>query len=41
MDSLLFLIKKHNYNKMVGCNDKLPFYNVYKQRLGLTLGLCD
>ncbi len=23
MDSLLFLIKKHNNNKTVGCNDKL------------------
>ncbi len=25
MDSLLFLIKKHNYNKTVGCNDKLAY----------------
>ncbi len=25
MDSLLFLIKKHNYKKTVGCNDKLSY----------------
>ncbi len=25
MDSLLFLIKKHNYKKTLGCNDKLSF----------------
>ncbi len=25
MDSLLFLIKKHNYNKTVRYNDKLSF----------------
>ncbi len=23
MDSMLFVIKKHNYKKTVGCNDKL------------------
>ncbi len=25
MDSLLFLIKKHNYKKTVGCNNKLAY----------------
>ncbi len=25
MDSLLFLIKKHNYKKTVGFNDKLSY----------------
>ncbi len=25
MDSLVFLIKKHNNNKTVGCNDKLSY----------------
>ncbi len=25
MDSLLFLIKKHNNNKRVGCNEKLSY----------------
>ncbi len=30
MDSLLFLIKKHNYKKAVGCNDKLSYFFIYK-----------
>ncbi len=25
MDSFLFLIKKHNYKKTVGCNDKQSY----------------
>ncbi len=25
MDSLLFLIKKHNYKKTAGCSDKLSY----------------
>ncbi len=29
MDSLLFLIKKHNNNKTVGYNDKLSLHNIY------------
>ncbi len=31
MDSLLFLIKKHNYNKTVGCNDKLSYMFINKK----------
>ncbi len=25
MDSLLFLIKKHNYKETISCNDKLSY----------------
>ncbi len=38
MDSLLFLIKKHNNNKTVRYNDKLLWlYNVWKKLLVLKL----
>ncbi len=32
MDSLLLLIKKHNYKKTVGCNDKLSYMMFINKR---------